>query len=547
MAVDYITIETIGVVRVTGSQGDDVTPRGMQTRAILAVLALSPRMTVSRRWLEALFWSDKDAARASGSLRQALAMIRRQLGIYSTILQANRGQVALDVKRVHVDLLDTPVHAYRSLNEGHELLEGTDLTSEGFEDWLRQARAQFHDKAEKGVQAHPAAAILPSAPEAQVNSRVPTLYTSTDGGIGTGALETFMAEAIGAQLSRTSSSHARAEVRLIDGRVVPVVLGPQSQCVIRIGRQGGYFIALLRLTEEPSGRIYWHRQVRFDANDNDAAVDVAAAVALEATEAFVACQENASRASRANAMAASALAHVFSFDPIRLAKGIELLSQANELDAFAPRPALQALAMAFLVLETGGELSSQLRHDTNVLVDASMALDSNNAVALSFLADVHDLVFQDSHTALSFAKCALRRDPGIGYAYASLGALELRRGKAQDAIAAATRAQRQLVNSSLEVFALMRLCVASMSVGDFGPAVRAAERAANLAPLSRPPLRHLYALRLSQNDRPGAYEALSALHRLEPEFSMAMLRENPDFPAATLRSVGFHKLQDIEI
>ena len=90
-----LSIDTVGVFRVTTSDGEDLTPLGGRPRALLAVVALSPRKVSSRRWLESLFWGDRGAEQASGSLRQALSTIRRSLGDHADALLADRLEVLL--------------------------------------------------------------------------------------------------------------------------------------------------------------------------------------------------------------------------------------------------------------------------------------------------------------------------------------------------------------------------------------------------------------------------------------------------------------------
>ena len=544
---DQFTIETIGVPRFSVENGRELTVSGPLRRTMLIYVGLAPGMVVARRKLEAMFWPDAEPDKANGSLRSTLSTLRKELGVYADILTADRTDVRLDRARVRIDRLHAVHQVRRRLAEGHRFLDGTDLQSEEIEEWIRQERQVLAAWVATEPEAKLPAKVALSAKAVDEAPAMPVLLLNAEDGLGASALEVFMAESITAQLSQTAKVHARTDVRWVTGQAAPMVLAEGARCAVRVSRQNGSFVALARLTEEPSGKVHWYRQMRFDAGDADAAVDAAASLALEATEAFASCTGKASATERANAMAATALKHVFSFDPERLKTGERLLAASNALEPFAPRPALQALALAFLALEQDGTVTDDLKETAGRLMDDSLGLDSGNALALSFLADVHDLVFRDAQTALAYARCALRGDPGLGYAYASLGALELRRGKAQDALVAARRAERQLANSSLEVFALMRLCVASMMAGKFDTAMQAAERAANLAPTSCPPLRHLYALRLHAGDRPGAREALTALKRLEPEFSMARIREDPEFPASTLRSLGFHKIRDIEI
>lgn len=548
-------IETIGVPRIADQDGTNLTPVGSRNRAIPVIIALSPRMTVGRRWLEAMLWSDRSAEQASGSLRQCLATIRRQFRSCADLLCANRTDIWMRQEDITVDLIDTPEEAVRRLQSGRDFLEGIDIGSEGFEDWLRQERASLRDRLDvtkSTTAARPAICFTDdfasqAEPPPKPPPDIPVLYVDPRLDLHSEKLELFLADTISTQLTRTAMCHFRSDIRSLDGNVVPVIVTPDARFTIRVTSVNSEYAVLARMTEEPVSRLFWSRQVFIDGADTQAMIDTAAALATEASEAVAARQLDASSIQRANVLAADALGDVFSFDPDRLLKAIGTLTEANDLDPHAPRPALKALALAFLALETNDTDPDQRRAEVTDLLRQSEAIDPTNALAISFLADVQDLVFEDPQTALAYAKRALRSNPGIGYAYASLGALELRRGEAQAALNAANRAQRQLTNSSLEVFSLMRLCVANMTTSNFDAAEHAAQRAAELAPNSQPPLRHLYALRLRRGNAQAAGETLKALQRLDPSFSMQFLRENPDFPAATIRQLDLHKLKDVEL
>jgi tetratricopeptide (TPR) repeat protein len=461
-----------------------------------------------------------------------------------------------------VDIDETPEIAFAKVARGHDLLEGIDIRSEPFEDWLSLERSRLRAAADE-VKTRQGDTGAPTAISSsdyrgdrtplhfggrQTTENVinlPLLLTETRS--SRSGLESFMAEAIGSQLGRTATEHVRISVVALDGEPTTAVLAPGSRCTIRVTRNGKRMMALARLTREPMGQLYWSRQISFDASDELSAIDAAASLAIEATEAVAACVEEASDPAVANAMSSSALQDVFSFDLVRLKRADALLADAHMLDPLAPRPALRALSKAFLAVERSIDDIDHLRHEAESLIREALAVDANNALALGFIADVYDLVFEDPHMALSFAERALRLNPGTGYAHASLGGLELRRGRGPEALIAAGRARRQLENTSLQVFSNMRFCLAAMNTGDFTAAAEAAEKAAILAPTSRPPLRHLYVLRLRAGDQMGARNTLALLRRLEPDFSLRKLRDDPEYPAATIRSVGLDKLPDVEL
>ncbi len=562
MSPTVITIETIGLMRVSAHDGTNLTPKGARVRAVLAVIALSPDKIIARRRLESLFWNDRGREQASGSLRQALSSIRKSLGPYSDILSADRLEVSLDKTKSLVDVDADQESVFAKLRDGRQLLEGFNKQSKLFEEWLdnenERIRLVYGMTKSKASGISLVGAIddhqntkplsgqaLPGISDANQEYQTPVLFTENRS-IGEG-LEVFIAESIRSQLGLTAVEHSHISVIDRDGRLKREVRSPGSRCIIHVSAIGSRMFALARLTREPSGEQYWSRQISFDAEDELQAIDIAASLALEATEAATKCAEDASDAAIANAMAAEALHEAFTFDPERMLHADKLLADSQMLDSHASRPALRALTKAFLWMENGDMELEHTRNEVNKLVRESLDLDPNNATALAFIADVRDLVFNDPYSALSYTTRALQINPGSGYAHASQGALELRRGDSKKALTAASRARRQLENTSLQVFALMRYCVAAMHSGDFCAAMNAAQSASVLAPTSCPPLRHLYVLRLHLGDRKGAREALELLRKLEPGFSLSMVREDAGYPAATIRSVGLDKLQDMEL
>jgi len=133
--------------------GRDQTVLGLSRRGqgLLAYLATAPAMRAERGRLADLLWSDRAEAQTRASLRQELSLLRRALP--DGVLNADRQSVWLDPGLVRLEA------------GGGTFLDGFDLRSEGFEDWLRQARSGASDAAEvsRPSQKHdrPSLAVLP--------------------------------------------------------------------------------------------------------------------------------------------------------------------------------------------------------------------------------------------------------------------------------------------------------------------------------------------------------------------------------------------------
>lgn len=102
---------------------------GLSRRAqgLLAYLACQPGLRAERGALADLLWSDRSEEQARASLRQELSQVRKILG---DVLQADRQAVWLVAGTV------------RGQRDKGDFLQGFDLPSEAFEDWLRIQRMQ---------------------------------------------------------------------------------------------------------------------------------------------------------------------------------------------------------------------------------------------------------------------------------------------------------------------------------------------------------------------------------------------------------------------
>ncbi len=134
-----VLMRLLGPFAVERADGTDVTPKGKRAKALLALLALSPNWTRSRRWLQDKLWSERPQEQGAASLRQELSAIRRTFHAAGIdILHADRDQLKLDRTSVHLDLDDPSM-----LAQGEDLLEGLDVRDPEFEDWLRTERSRF--------------------------------------------------------------------------------------------------------------------------------------------------------------------------------------------------------------------------------------------------------------------------------------------------------------------------------------------------------------------------------------------------------------------
>ncbi len=152
-----LQIRLLGGFEAWLDAGQELVLKGRKAQALLAFLAAAPGVARSRDQLTGLLWSDRAEEQARGSLRQALAELRRALdGADPAPLEAGREAVNLDAGAVDCDVAELE----RLIAEGGagslsrvaelyrgELLEGFGAADPAFDDWLAVERARLSELA----------------------------------------------------------------------------------------------------------------------------------------------------------------------------------------------------------------------------------------------------------------------------------------------------------------------------------------------------------------------------------------------------------------
>ena len=122
-----VCVRVLGGFELIGAGGDSLTLSGRKSRALVALLALPPGLGWSRERLTAVLWGDREEELARGSLRQALAELRRLLG--DQALVTDRDTVAFDPAAVTIDAAEFCALCAASQWEQAALLYRGDLLS----------------------------------------------------------------------------------------------------------------------------------------------------------------------------------------------------------------------------------------------------------------------------------------------------------------------------------------------------------------------------------------------------------------------------------
>ena len=150
-----VCVRVLGGFELIGAGGDSLTLPGRKLRALVALLALPPELGWSRERLTAVLWGDREEELARGSLRQAVAELRRLFG--DGVLMADRDTVAFDPAAVSVDAAEfcalcaagqweQAAPLYRG-----DLLSGVSLPNGAFADWLLVEQTRLRDLAVRAL------------------------------------------------------------------------------------------------------------------------------------------------------------------------------------------------------------------------------------------------------------------------------------------------------------------------------------------------------------------------------------------------------------
>lgn len=531
-------VQTIGGFRLTNPEGCDVTPKPARSRALLALLCLTESRRRPRRWIEGMLWSQRGAEQAHGSLRQALTAIRKSLGRDHDLLLSDREDIALEPGAFRVDLVEDPAAAARGLRAGREFLEGLIVSDPEFERWLRGKRREL------------GAAGAPVREAAEPADLRLVLAPSVDGTRTENLLALSMAERISRLI------HEFAQVDVVAPGAARAQVGP-AEHGLRVGvdvvADGGSTHFLVRLEATDSGYVLWSNHLGLAAAPGAAIIAdrrfdrLANQAAETAVDLIPKLFTQGGSDIRAEAYVARALREMFSFDSARLRVADGLLGEAAQLAPSARLDAWRSLLRMFMIVERTERDIAGLRGEAEAFSRSAMEGAEGNALILGIIAKVKVLLDGDADAGGYIARDAAERNPGNPFVLSGLASALMHAGRPREALEVAERGSSIGRTSLFSHWLEMPYCLAHVAVGDYDRAIASAEAIHARMPTFRPPLRHLYALYTQRGDVARAQDMAIKIRRLEPDFSLRMIRENPAYPAGVLRSTPLIGLDDIAI
>jgi DNA-binding SARP family transcriptional activator len=525
-------IRLVGVFEVRDESGHNCTPRGAKARAILAMLCQTPDRRRARRWLEARLWSDRGAEQASGSLRQALMEIRKSLGAEADCLEADRDTVRLS--GATTDLEQNHAAAVQALQSGREFLEGIDIIDQAFVDWLRDERARVEQSL----------GVLRPIPTRQPNEQMARLPFVLRRGTLPEGVAAFVGKSMSDAIARLLSEFANIDVFGSGGSAVPDGLPREGlELHVEAAEIQDRVHILVSLTSVSSGQTIWNQRATVPlaeadlewAGDLPPLVFQAADAALSHFPRLRECQDGPQRA---NALIATAVNEMFSYDAERLRQADRLLVEAGDIASSARIFAWRCLVRQIMYVERTEPDPKTLMSEIDDFARKALERSQANPLVLSLVGLARVMVDENPDAGAILARDALALSPYNAHSYAAQAGALMRLGDNLGALEAARRGTEIAARTAHVHWWEATSGLAALRSGNLVAALAHFEAAHYRAPGFRAAMRNLLFLYLAADEREKAARVYRDLMRSEPDFTLDRVLNEPLYPAVTLRQSG---------
>ena len=507
--------------------GRSVTPRLSKSQAIIAVIALKPQHSASRKWLQTLLWPDRSPQQASGSLRACLKEIRKIFAKAPDCIQIDRSSISLADEFLELDL-----DAMGCL-ENQEILEGFDVpNAEPFEDWLRLIRSSHSE---------PNIELLPTphyvASQTTKSWEGGSLYVKLERMPDSGNVQVQLISVLD---SIASLVRERTNLRI---RYSEPIGGSEERntYALAISSSANHVCHSIhfRLTEVRYNELLWTKTFQFENQltaQADEALQMINCVA-DLIDHKVMQMSGIDELDRSTELLNKGIARIGALDKFTWLEADDWLNQSYALRPSAISLAWRSYLRTLMLAE---------RQDTDVLQTSeegiefarrAMELDPTNSMVMSLSAHSMSLLTQSYDVSLELSEKALVLNPANAFALSTKGVAQAHLGYLRDGHENARRAQKIGCFSKLKPFLDLSAAITATLAQDFNEALRYARICCASAPNLGAPLRYLTALSFHEGDEQAGYAHVRKLRELENDFEFRWFSE-ADYPASGIRKSG---------
>lgn len=511
-----------GRFRLETALEEDRAPKSAKSQALMALLATSDTGGRGRLWLQKRLWPNKEADKASTSLRQSLSEIRRRLGNDRAVLEADRRSVTLDLSRI--DLV--PATPGAEFLEGIQLLDG----DHGLGDWLEHHR---RIAAPQEVQ--------PVFSETYVQRAVPArpivlFQTQSDKNSELGLIEDIFVDCVARSMRETLSAEVRIEGVTVDPNAFRVEVQAYRGEGATVGIRS-------RVRHGSPETLVWSGMTSTQLHGAPPVEDLQiVSLGNQLIDALAEAMTGHISATQdirdANLLTRLAIRRIFTLKPENLVEADNMLAMAEELGAGALSSAWRAQLRVIQHVELHNGRSENLPDEARKLAVLAMEREPMNSMVVAAVANTRLVLDNDVNVCMELARRSVRLNPANPLAWNSLATAKLYAGDIGEAHALAVRAQKISSGSPFGHWWDFGRCLTAALTGRKAEALQLAEAAHALSPEFRPPLRYLTALYAADERFEDAQRTAERLKKLEPDFSFERMAKDETYPISPLRWGG---------
>lgn len=519
-----ITLDCHGTFRLVSDCGLDLTPAPEKAKGVIALLAFAKNNERRRSWLQDKLWSSKSESRSAQSLRQALSEIRKALGPFAHLLEADRRRVALS----GVSVRPAPSDA-----QAMDFMSTVQIDDPEFHNWILVEANNHHAPAPDDTTQQ---AAYPE-PMANVDMRI-TIHARPDpdpaGEFVRRTLESQILQSLqevmpieicdpGAMSGEGRAGDIELEVEsLISGNTTTL------RVIWKRKREQQRLWSNARSLDAEGGPVFQgvgFQKLSFDAVE---ALRSKSRQIWTSPTPFIA----------ADFLCQQAVERVFRMTPDSLVEADRLLAQANDI---APR-GLYAAWRGFLrmmqIIERHPVDFQDAAEEAIAFARHAMQEERHNSYVGALAASVLLTLGNAQESSAQIAQDAVEMNPANPLAWDALSTAAIYNSQPLKAHRYATRAQRIGGVGATKAWLDMACCLTSVVTHNYSLAKEYARSSHILCPEFRPPLRYLLALAAHEGNQEEGRRFHAKLQEQENDFCFERLATDFDYPLAAFRKSG---------
>lgn len=518
-----------GPFRVETLDGHDLSPTSRKSRAIFALLAMSPNVSRTRAWLQDKLWSDRGPEQGAASLRQCLSEIRRTLGSMRDVLGADRQSVWL--VRDSVQIIDEPSDLEL------DYFEGLDVRDPEFDHWLTKLRAngRIEERSAKNPIHAPALRKIKKRVSVQL---IVNLHSMRNSAMG------FAEVALIDLVSKNIREQTEIELYFEPPELVrPGALVLEVQC--HAMRTDG-LLYQVSVTKASDSQVLWSgtHAVPHLPGYEDTPTELYAASTVVANGVLEAMSKpDMSLISDAdldaNVLALMGMQKIFVLRPEDASQAEELLSSAFESKGRGVYLAWLAQLNTIEFIE-GFRSRDDAAEAARERVAKAMELEPGNSQVLTVAANCSMVFDRNAPLAGQWAQMAVRANPSNAMAWWVLAHMQLYNGDYETSYVTSQRGQSLAAGTGLQYWMAFQSAIAAAFSGKQEEASVLCGLSSALRPEFRAALRFAVTLHAAADEKDLAALAIRRLQTLECDFALERFVHDPDYPARLLRDMPLY-------